>query len=300
MTEPPTEPPTEPQSEPQSEPQAGPRPERPGLFEQLRRTRDAARNLGTAHVELLKAELGAISGEIKTIAALVGAIIGTAIFVGLLLSIGGTLFIGEWLFGSIGWGLLHGLLLAIALIVVCALRIVDVPARVLVGALATAVVIGLVVGVVLAFDLARRAAQWGAEWAAANLGLSLDPGWAPLIVGVVVGAIVLGIVGLLMRLRGGSASRALWGFVIGAVSGALLGAFLGGISFDGRGGAAIGVTLALIAWPAISGLRAMRAGIDAEARFGRLWPRRTYETAMETKTWLEQEWTRRRQALSKR
>jgi hypothetical protein len=291
---------TEPQSEPNAEPKAEPRAERPGLFEQLRQTRDAAKNLGTAHVELLKAELGVISGEIKTIAALVGAIVGLAVFAGLLLAIGGTLFLGEWLFGSIGWGVLHGLLLSVGLITVFALRIVDVPTRVLVGAFATAIVTGIVVGVVLGFDLARRAAQWGADRATANLGLNLDPGWAPVIVAIVVGAVVLGIVALLMRVRGGGASRALGGLIVGAVTGALLGAFFGGMTFDGRGGAAIGVTVALIAWPAISGLRAMRAGVDAEARFGRLWPRRTYESAMTTKTWLEQEWTRRRQRLSKR
>ena len=36
---------------------------------------------------------------------------------GTLLWVGGFLFLGEWLFGSIGWGLAHGLLFGIGLIV---------------------------------------------------------------------------------------------------------------------------------------------------------------------------------------
>ena len=51
-----------------------------------------------------------ISGEIKKVAALAGVAIGAAIFAALLLGIGGALFYGEWVFGSIGWGILHGVL----------------------------------------------------------------------------------------------------------------------------------------------------------------------------------------------
>ena len=46
-----------------------------------------------------------------------------------LLWVGGFLFLGEWLFGSIGWGLAHGLLFGIGLIVALALAIVGSRAR---------------------------------------------------------------------------------------------------------------------------------------------------------------------------
>jgi hypothetical protein len=276
-----------------------PSPPRPGLREQLRRTRDAAAALVAAHIDLLKAEMGAIGAEIKVIGALVGAIFAMAFFMALLLSIGGTLFLGEWLFGSIGWGVLHGVLLAIALIVVFGLRIVDVPGRVLVAAFATAIVIGAGLTFVLGLEVGRNAAQTGADWAATNLALKLDPGWAPVIVGAVGLGVVLAIVGVILGARAGGMSSA-GGAFAGAAGGLLLGAFLSGMTFGWRGAAALGVTVALIAWPALAGVRAFRAGIDAQKRFGRLVPRRSYESALETKAWLEQEWTRRRQRLSNR
>jgi hypothetical protein len=269
------------------------RPERPGLREQVRRTRDAGAALATAHVDLLKAELGVISGEIKTIAAMVGAIVGVAVFTGLLLAIGGTLFVGEWLFGSIGWGVLHGLLLSIGLITVFALRIVDVPGRVLGGAFATAAVIGVPVTLALGLNIGRHAAESGATWA----GVATIP---PVFVGAAGLAVIGAILGLVFGARSGGVRGAVVEAILAAPIGAVVGAFLSVTTFDWRGAAAIGVTVALSAWPAISGLRAMRAGIDAEARFGRLWPRSTYDSAIATKTWLEQEWTRRRQQLSKR
>jgi MFS family permease len=272
---------------------------RPGLREQLRRTRDAAAALVAAHLDLLRAELGSIGAEIKVLGALVGAIVGLAFFTALLVSIGGTLFLGEWLFGSIGWGVLHGLLFSIALIVTFGLRILDVPGRTIVAGFATALVTAIVVTFVLGLNVGRNAAQTGADWAATNLALKLDPGWAP----VVVGAVGLGAVGAILGLVLAARPKGLGvvgGAVLGAIAGLLVGALLGGTTFDWRGAAALGVTVALIAWPVIAGLRAFRAGIDAQKRFGRLVPRRSYESALETKAWLEQEWTRRRQRLSNR
>ena len=87
-----------------------PPPPPPGFREQIGATRDAAKRLVDAHVELGKAEFEEIGGEIKRVAALAGIAVGAAIFAGLLLAIGLPLFLGEWIFGSIGWGLLLGVL----------------------------------------------------------------------------------------------------------------------------------------------------------------------------------------------
>ena len=83
----------------------------PGLGEQLGATKGSAKRLLDAHVELAKAEFADIGDEIKRVAVFAGIAIGAAIFAGLLLGVGLPLFFGEWIFGSIGWGILLGLLL---------------------------------------------------------------------------------------------------------------------------------------------------------------------------------------------
>ena len=67
-----------------------------------------------AHIELLKAEFNDILGELKVLATQAGIALGIALMTAILLWVGGFLFLGEWLFGSIGWGLAHGLLFGIA------------------------------------------------------------------------------------------------------------------------------------------------------------------------------------------
>ena len=67
-----------------------------------------------AHVDLAKAEAGEIMGEVKRVAVLAGVAFGALFVVGFLVPIGLFLFVGDWLFGSIGWGVLHGLLFLVA------------------------------------------------------------------------------------------------------------------------------------------------------------------------------------------
>ncbi|MGH2466831.1 MAG: hypothetical protein ACRDGL_03765 [Candidatus Limnocylindrales bacterium] len=268
---------------------------RPGLRAQARRTGTAARTLAAAHLALLKAELGEISGQLKILAALAGMAFAAAVFLGFLVLIGGALFLGEWLFGSLGWGVLDGLLLSLGLIVALVLAILGVTGRLLGTSFAWAVVLGVVVAVVLGSQAIRQ----GAGQAATSLRLGLDPGWAPAVVAIVVGAVVLGLIGLLLGSRSGGGA-ALGGLLLGAILGALLGWFSGGIAFSRHGAAALGLTAGALAWPMISGLRAWRVGLDPAARFQRLWPRQSYEAARETKAYLEAEWAKRRNALWRR
>ena len=99
---------SKPASPPSSEPATG---EPPGVRAQLGATIEAGRRLFRAHVELAKTELGEIVGEVKRMVALGALALGALLMVALLLTIGGLLFLGEWLFGSIGWGVLLGTLL---------------------------------------------------------------------------------------------------------------------------------------------------------------------------------------------
>ncbi len=268
----------------------------PGVIEELKRVRDRALALLRAHVALLKAEIGEIAADLKVIAALGGVILAIALFAAQLLAIGGTLFLGEWLFGSIGWGVLDGLLLALAIIVAAAMTLVAAPRRVIGVPFVLAVIVWIVVAVVLGSNVGRRtAADAATRWFP-----GLDHAWAPDILGVVVVAIVLALVLLVALGRVGGPGGAVAGLVLGAIAGAFAGWGWTGITFSWHGAAALGLTIGLLAWIALMPAWMLRAHVDPTARFRRLWPRRSYESAMETKDWLEAEWQRRRARLGSR
>jgi hypothetical protein len=122
----------------------------------------------------------------------------------LLLAVGMPLFLGEWLFGSIGWGILHGLLLLAGMGLAAALLALGMGGavgRAFVTGVATAVVIGVLLGL----NLTNRA--WGA------VGDSLlplaDPGARPLAAALVllpiVFAVLIGLLNLMRALREGAA-----------------------------------------------------------------------------------------------
>ena len=265
---------------------------RPGVREQIGRVRAAARALIDAHLALLRAELAVIGDQVKQIAAFVGGIVVLALYALSLLAIGGTLFLGEWIFGSIGWGVLHGTLLAVGIIIALALLIIDAPRPLILRPLAWGAVVGLVLTVVLGLNVPRQLSETAADLVISN-GVALDPQYAPAVVAMVVFAIVFALVGLYLGARSEGGLGAVQGLVVGLLFGALFGLLFGGMEYSWRGAAAIGVTAGLITWIALMGWRASKAHLDPQARFERLWPRETYETALETKTWLEQEWTKR-------
>jgi len=134
-----------------------PEPEAPGLFEQIKATRDAAKQLVKSHVELAKAEFADITDAIKRAAILVGVAIAAGIFAGLLVAVGTPLFLGEWLFGSIGWGILLGLVLMLAIAVAAGVMTLDTRKSWGVGKpFLAGLVVGIAVGVLLGLDLTNR------------------------------------------------------------------------------------------------------------------------------------------------
>ena len=222
--------------------------------------------------------MGAIMGEVARAAALAGVAIAAAILLGLLVAIGGMLFIGEWLFGSIGWGVLLGAELLIAVAVTAlmlALRVRGLGIDILV-----ALVVGILVGIALALGLPNQLFTRIGE--ALNLGI--DPAVRPLATGAVLIAALGALVGLFLGARTGNGGAAIGGLFIGAIFGLIFGAFLS-ITFGTRAGAGLGVFTFLLLWPILHGVRLSRQGIDAEALKQRFYPAATIDTTKESIEW---------------
>lgn len=177
-------------------------PDAPGLREQIGSTRDSAKRLIDAHVELAKAEFEEIGDAIKRAAALAGVAIAALIVAGLLVTVGTPLFLGEWIFGSIGWGLLHGLLLLVAVSIAAGLAAVGTESSRIGRSFLIAALIGVVVGVVLGLNLTNRG--WSAAGDAlvpAVVGES-RPLVAALVSLPVIGGLVIGLLSLLRSFGG--------------------------------------------------------------------------------------------------
>ncbi len=254
----------------------------PGIREQIGAVIAAGRRLVSAHIELGRAEIGEIMGEVARAAALGCLAAAVVLFALLLLTIGLILFLGEWIFGSIGWGVLLGTLLLVDIAVLAGLVVAGVPGRRLGGVLLLAIAVGVVVGLVLGLDLTNRA------WTAAGDSLlpSVDAGFRPLAIAVMSLAVVGAILGLLVGLRAAWGSGGS-GLVVGAAAGIVLGA-LTAVALGPRVGAAFGVLATLIAWPTFAGLVVARAGLDVDALKARFYPGQTIETTKETIEWLRQ------------
>ena len=98
-----------------------------GLRQQIAAVRDAVLRLFNAHINLARTEASEIGAEIGRVALLAGAAFGALFVLGLLLPIGGLLFLADWLLGSIGWGVLLGLLLLLDVAMIAVLIGLGVP-----------------------------------------------------------------------------------------------------------------------------------------------------------------------------
>jgi hypothetical protein len=239
-------------------------------------------DLAKAHVELAKAEASEIGAEGGRLAGLTAAAVALVLLAALLAVIGTALFIGDWIYGSIGWGVVHGVLAFLSIAVALVLLAVRVDAVRIGRALFIAVVLGVITGVVLGLGLINQAyATIGS-----SLGIAVDPAVRPLVVGLGLGAMVGLIVGIVSAVR---ASQPSWFLAIagGIVFGALIGAFTS-ITFGPQVSAAIGTTVAYLIWVGLMGLDVYRTGIDQEALKARYTPTMTIETSKETLEWLKQ------------
>jgi hypothetical protein len=256
----------------------GPETRPPGLVDQLRATKAALLGLGRAHVDLAKAEANEIKGEVARAAGLAGAALALLLLLAILLPIGGILFTGEWLFGSIGWGLLLGaeLLVTVAVsLVIAALRV---------GAFGRAAIIGLVAGLVAFILLGASLPHELFRLIGNNVAPGIDAGVRPLLVGLAILAILLGLIGLAGGARVAGASGAIGGLIAGVVAGGLLGAFLA-VDFGWRVGVALGLVVALGTYLAVLAMSVTEGGLDQDKLKARFWPQLTIDTTRETIEW---------------
>ncbi len=253
----------------------------PGVREQLGSTKDALRGLVDAHVDLAKSEMASIGGQIARAAGLVGCAIALLLLVGLLLMLGGSMFVAEWLLGSIGWGVLHGTILFSAFALACVMAVLGIGGGRMTAWFGLALLIGIGIAIVLGLDLLNQLY--------AGIGNSLipdvDPAWRTILAGAVVGAVVLAIVALIPAFAvGGVGSIAI--VVLGLLFGAALGAFTA-ITFAWKPAFGVGLTVAYVLWFAFLVADLFRIGIDDEAIKARFYPSQTIDTTKETLEWLK-------------
>ena len=273
----------DPKTTPPSRRPGGARKPPPSLRAQIGATRDALQGLVLAHIDLAKAELAAVAGEIARAALLAAIAIVVIVLAALLAILGTSLFLGEWLLGSMGWGVLLGFLAFIGMAMAATLLAVGVPIGRVGRALLIAAVVGILTGFTLGLDLLHRLFAAVGE----SVGLAVEPAFRPLVVGVIVGGLVAFVVGLgaavSMTANSGGRFVALAGSV---VVGIVLGAF-SAITYGPQVGAALGIAIGFLTWIAVMGVNVARAGIDVDAFRTRFYPAQTIETSKETVEWLQ-------------
>ena len=256
--------------------------EPPGLRTQFGATFEAVKRLLGAHVNLAKTEIGEIVDEVKRMVALGAGALGILLLAVMLLFIGGFLFLGEWLFGSIGWGVLLGFLLLLDIALVMLLAALDVSGKRIGTSFVIGALVGIGVGVVLGLDVLHQG--WRALGDAIATTAIADEATRTPVVAVVALALVAGILGFLGGIRGGI-KPALGGFLVAAIAGAIIG-WITATPVSGQVGAALGVLVALIAWPILAGLDVARGGIDTEALGNKFKPEETINLTKETIEWV--------------
>jgi hypothetical protein len=246
----------------------------PGLGEQFGRTKDAFLGLIAAHIKMAKAELSEIGGEIKRAVALGGTALILFFLAGMLIVNGLLLFLGEAVFGSIGWGMLDGAELLIGLAVLLILAIIDLSPGRVTSAFIVALGVGLVVFGLLAVD-----------WPYVSQHYSGMP--AAIVMAVLAGGLTIGLLGVVLGSAFGRGA-ATGGLFAGVVCGVLLG-LLASAGTGLRVASAMGVAALLLIWPIVAAVLVFRHGVDTAKLRKRFVPEQTIETTKETIEWVREQ-----------
>jgi len=230
-----------------------------------------------AHIDLAKAEMREIGGEIARAVGLAFGAVGCLVLLLLLLFVGGILFLGEWIFGSIGWGLLLGCELLFVAAVAALLAAVRAG-----GAKRAAITAGITgLGLAVVFGASLTNLLWTAVGSALLPGV--EAGVRPLATGMLVIEVIGIVAGLIAGAKFSKAKGAAAGAAIGLAAGALLGA-LTASSFGPRVGIALALAMMLIVFAATWGALA-RTRIDMDELKKRFIPQATIDTTRETIEW---------------
>ena len=270
--------------------------EAPGLVEQLGRTRRAFAGLVSSHFRLLSAELSEIMSEIKRALALIAAALALIALAGLMLTLGTVLWLDEWAFGSIGWGVVHGAAFFVTTAVVAVLVILPNSGARLGMAFGVSLIVAVVTGVVFGLRLTSHAWGWvgdtffgGLAWPDGSIVSTAD---RPVVVAVLVLAVLCAVIGGLIGLGlGEGAADRLGSAFGGALVGALVGALLGGLlGVPMSWGCAVATALAvfLVVLPILALILVLPVADWGELK-NRLIPNKTIETTKETIEWVREQ-----------
>lgn len=242
------------------------------------------------------AELKEAGKQVAIIAGMAAVALVLALLSMILLYVGTCLFLGEWLFGSMGWGILDGMLLTFCVIVPIGLNLAGGSVRDWARALIVALVIGLVVGIVLSTNALHNTAVWLAQQLQPSFSISFD--WLIWLAPAVIIGMVVGLIGLLFGLRRGGVGVGIGLLIVGFVLAFVFVGFYAATPFSTQVAAAFAVTFWLILWIALSAVFAVRRGLDPKKRYEKLVPRESMAQFAATRAYLEQQWQRQRKKLA--
>ncbi len=248
------------------------------MIAQLKATKDALLVVVRSHIALGRAEAEVIKGEIASAAVFVGVAIAVLLLLGVFLPVALLLFTGEWLFGSIGWGLLLGTEMLLSIAVTAVISALRLEGRA--PAVAIAVIAGFVAFIVLGASWPYMLWQRIGE----TLSVNVDPPLRTWLVAVVV----VGALGALVGLIGGARAMGVGGAVAGLIGGAILGGLVGAFlayDFGWRVGAALGLAVLFAVYIGVLLARVAAGGVDFETIKLRFWPQQTIDTTRETIEW---------------
>ena len=267
----------------------------PGVFESIGGTRAAIMRMIAAHFGLLKAELALAGKEVGIIVALGAVALIIAIFTLILVYVGTFLFLGEWLFGSMGWGILHGTLLSAAGITAIALNL----AGGWMGAYGRGFAIGFAVTVLLSLLFASNILRQSAVTIASEVESSvpLHPNLLPTLVGLVAGVAIGALLGFLAsrdtEFRGPL-------IVASSIIGGIFGSILASAVFDNPGAVAISLTIGLLSWVIAAVALAAKRGFDPETRYANLVPRQSMAAFERTREFASEQFDRQKRRFVRR
>jgi hypothetical protein len=248
-----------------------------------------------AHITLLRAELEITGKELGVILGLAFGAFAIAVLALILLYVGSFLFFGELLFGSMGWGIIHGTLLAAALIGFVVVNLAGGQAERYGWGAAVGVAVGIIFAAMLLSNVGNTGGEAVSDWLSDRFvteDLPFGEAWlvtlSGLVLGGLIGLVVAAIIGWRSQLRGRELAGA-------SVVGLVLGGFIGTIWLSTRyqapdGVLGLAITIGFLTWIIAGAILAARAGFDPEARYANLIPRESIAAFEKTKDFVSEQW----------